>query len=66
METPWITLLAGGWSVEQIRAVLAAAVDAAAAPDPAAQERQWRMALRQARHARRQAEKPPWTPPPGE
>jgi hypothetical protein len=55
-------LIAGGWPVDEIRTVLAAAPDAAAAPDPAAQEKRWRSALKQARHAKRQAERPPWQP----
>lgn len=50
-------LLAAGWSVEEIRAALATAPEAADAPDPAAQERRWRSALKQARHA-----KQPWRP----
>jgi hypothetical protein len=57
-------LLAADWSVEEIRTALAAATDAADAPDPAAQEKRWRSALKQARHAKRQAERPPWRPTP--
>ena len=56
-------LAGGGWSVEEIRAALAASPTAADAPDPAAQEKRWRSALKQARHAKRQAERPPWQPP---
>ena len=55
-------ILAAGWSVEEIRASLAASPTAADAPDPAAQEKRWRSALKQARHAKRQAERPPWQP----
>ncbi|MEV0902817.1 hypothetical protein [Actinoplanes sp. NPDC049802] len=51
-------LLAGGWSLDEIRTALAAAPDAAAAPDPAAQEKRWRSALKQARQAKRL----PWQP----
>ncbi len=56
-------LLAAGWTVEQIREALAASPTAADAPDPAAQEKRWRSALKQARHAKRQAQRPPWQPP---
>jgi len=56
-------LLAAGWTLDEVRAALAASPDAAEAPDPAAQERRWRSALKQARHARQQAAKPPWRPP---
>jgi hypothetical protein len=52
-------LLASGWSVDEVRAALAASSEAADAPDPAAQERRWRSALKQAQHAKRQAAKPP-------
>lgn len=55
-------LLTAGWDVNEVRAALAASPDAANAPDPAAQERRWRSALKQARHAKRQAERPPWRP----
>ncbi len=55
-------LLAAGLSVEELRAALAASPTAADAPDPAAQEKRWRSALKQARHAKRQAERPPWQP----
>jgi hypothetical protein len=44
--------LAGGWSVEQIRAELSDAPQAGGAPDPAAQERLWRAALKRAKNAR--------------
>jgi len=56
-------LLAAGWTLDEVRTALAASPDAAEAPDPAAQERRWRSALKQARHARQQAAKPPWRPP---
>lgn len=55
-------LLAAGWTVEQVRGALAASPDAVDAPDPAAQEKRWRSALKQARHVKRQAERPPWRP----
>ena len=55
-------MLAGGWSVEELRTALEASPTAADAPDPAAQEKRWRSALKQARHATRQAERPPWQP----
>ena len=57
-------LLAADWTVEEIRAALAASPDGADAPDPAAQEKWWRSALKQARHAKRQAQRPPWQPSP--
>lgn len=53
-------MLAAGWNVDEIRAALVGSPDAAAAPDPAAQEKRWRSALKQARHAKRQAERPRW------
>jgi hypothetical protein len=56
-------LLAAGWTVDEVRAALATSPDAADAPAPAAQERRWRSALKQARHARQQAAKPPWRSP---
>lgn len=55
-------LIAGGWSTDDIRAALATAETAAVAPDAGAQERQWRAALKRARHARQQAARPPWVP----
>ena len=55
-------LLAVGWQVEEIRTALAGSPTAADAPDPAAQEKRWRSALKQARHAKREAERPPWRP----
>lgn len=45
-------LLAGGWTQDEVRDALADADTAAAAPDPAAQERLWRGALKRAKHAR--------------
>ena len=51
-------LLAGGWSAEEIRTALAGSPTAADAPDPAAQEKRWRSARKQARHAKRQAHRP--------
>ncbi len=50
-------LLAGGWSEDEIRAALAAAVDAPGAPDAGAQEKRWRTALKRARHERRERER---------
>lgn len=55
-------LLAAGWTVDEIRDALAGSPDAATAPDPAAQERRWRSALKQAKHVKRQAARPPWRP----
>jgi hypothetical protein len=52
-------LMAAGWSVEEVRAGLADAPGAVAAPDPAAQERLWRAALNRAKHARRRVAQPP-------
>lgn len=49
-------LLAGGWSLADVRAVLAAAPEAAGAPDAAAQEKRWRTALKRAKNGREQAE----------
>jgi hypothetical protein len=46
-------LLAGGWTVDEVRAALADAPGAVEAPDAAAQERRWRSALKRAKHARR-------------
>ncbi len=51
-------MLAAGWSGQELRAVLAASPTASDAPDPAAQAKRWRSALKQAR----QAERPPWRP----
>lgn len=50
-------LLAIGWSEDEIRTALAAAVDAPGAPDAGAQEKRWRSALKQARHQRRERER---------
>lgn len=55
-------LLAGGWEPAEVRAALDAAPGAAEAPDAGAQEKRWRAALKQARHVKRQAERPPWLP----
>jgi hypothetical protein len=52
-------LLAGGWTVEEVRTALGEAPTAAAAPDPAAQERLWRAALKRAKNARRRSEQAP-------
>ncbi|MEV0733433.1 hypothetical protein [Polymorphospora sp. NPDC050346] len=52
-------LLATGWTVQEIQQALATAPNAATAPDPAAQEKRWRSALKQARHTRRQTQRPP-------
>lgn len=52
-------LLAAGWSVRELREVLHTAPGAATAPDPAAQEKRWRSALKQARHARREQARQP-------
>jgi hypothetical protein len=49
-------LLATGWTAQEVRAALAEASTAASAPDPAAQERLWRAALKRAKNARRPAE----------
>jgi hypothetical protein len=46
-------LLAAGWTQQELRAVLAAATQAADAPDAPAQEKRWRSALKQARVQRR-------------
>ena len=55
-------LASGGWTVDELREAVAASPTAADAPDPAAQEKRWRSALKQARHIKRQAERPPWRP----
>jgi hypothetical protein len=55
-------MLAAGWTVEELRTALAASPTAADAPDPAAQEKGWRSALKQARHVKREAERPLWRP----
>lgn len=46
-------LLAGGWSIAEVRTVLATAEGADQAPDAAAQEKRWRAALKRANNARR-------------
>lgn len=51
-------LLAASWTVEELREVLTGSTTAADAPDPAAQEKRWRSALKQARHAKREAQRP--------
>ena len=51
------SLLASGWTVEDVRAVLGDAPAAVTAPDPAAQERLWRGALKRAKNARQRAER---------
>jgi hypothetical protein len=55
-------LIAGGWTTDDIRAALAGAETASSAPDAGAQERQWRAALKRAKHARQQADRPSWKP----
>jgi hypothetical protein len=51
-------LLAGGWTLDEARAALAAAPNAAAASDAAAQERLWRGALKRAKNARTRGQAP--------
>jgi hypothetical protein len=46
-------LLAGGWTLDEIRAALDDAIGAVDAPDAAAQEKRWRAALKRAKAARR-------------
>lgn len=46
------SLLASGWMVAEVRAVLADAPGAAAAPEAAAQERLWRSGLKRAKNSR--------------
>lgn len=46
-------LLAAGWTQQELREILAAATQAADAPDAPAQEKRWRSALKQARVQRR-------------
>lgn len=54
-------LLAGGWSLDDVRAALTAAPEAASAPDPAAQEKRWRAALKRAKNDRERAQRG-WRP----
>ena len=55
-----VASLAHRVTVEELRAALVTSPSAADAPDPAAQEKRWRSALKQARRAKRQAQRPPW------
>ena len=57
------TLLAAGWTVHEVRAALAEAPGVRQAPDPAAQERLWRGALKRAKNARDRRERLAGGPP---
>jgi hypothetical protein len=51
------SLLAAGWTAHEVLAALAEAPGVRQAPDPAAQERLWRGALKRAKNARDRSER---------
>ena len=57
------SLLASGWTSDEVRAALAEAPGVRQAPDPAAQERLWRGALKRAKNARDRRDRSAGGPP---